>query len=342
MSEFHVELVRIGAVSKHPNADALMLTSIHGGYPVVFRTGDFSEGDLAVYLPVDSVAPDTEQFAFLGSSRRIKAKKLRGIFSMGMLCAVPAELADLPEGADVAEAMGVVRWDPPAEKVHYRSCGTNAPQHPAPATRCPIAHYDLEPLRRDIHAFVDLPCVVMEKIHGQNFRAVITSDGVLHIGSRNRWLDPATDNAWTRVATRYDLARRLKAMPPGQVVFGESYGNNEDMTYNVNRAATDDALAVFDIYDANTGAWWPWDSVKALCGAMGLLTAPELARFDEGASWEMLSPFAEGKTTINGASHVREGFVVKALSEDPLMRRILKMAGQGYYTRKGADAGGDQ
>ena len=57
MSEGAVQVVRIGPVRKHPNADTLSVTDIHGGYPVIFRTGDYHEGDLAVYVPVDSIVP---------------------------------------------------------------------------------------------------------------------------------------------------------------------------------------------------------------------------------------------------------------------------------------------
>ena len=37
MSEFHVKVVEIGEVSKHPNADTLSITFIGGtgGYPVI-------------------------------------------------------------------------------------------------------------------------------------------------------------------------------------------------------------------------------------------------------------------------------------------------------------------
>lgn len=45
MSEFHVEVVRVGPVTKHPNADTLSITNIHGGYPVIMRTGVFDAMD---------------------------------------------------------------------------------------------------------------------------------------------------------------------------------------------------------------------------------------------------------------------------------------------------------
>ena len=90
MSEFHVEVTRVKGVQKHPNADTLSIAEVNG-YPVIFRTGDFEEDGLAVHVPVDSIVPDTEDWAFLNGSRRIKAKKLRGVFSIGMLAKAKPE-----------------------------------------------------------------------------------------------------------------------------------------------------------------------------------------------------------------------------------------------------------
>jgi hypothetical protein len=46
MSEFHVTVIQLGKVGKHPNADNLSITSIHGGYPCIINSGDFKEGDV--------------------------------------------------------------------------------------------------------------------------------------------------------------------------------------------------------------------------------------------------------------------------------------------------------
>src|SRR3954447_4225368 len=110
MTEFKIEVVRIGHLAKHPNADALSLTRVYD-YPVIVRTGEFAEGDLAVYLPVDSIVPaDDARWAFLGDNRRIKAKRLRGIFSMGLLTASEPAWA---LGKDVREALRIAKYEPP-------------------------------------------------------------------------------------------------------------------------------------------------------------------------------------------------------------------------------------
>ena len=108
MSDFNCEVVRVRDVAKHPEADTLMVATANGN-PVIFRTGDYQEGDLAAYVPVDAIVPEGERFAFLGKHRRIRAKRLRGIFSMGLL--TPVE-PGWEEGQPVAEALGITKYDP--------------------------------------------------------------------------------------------------------------------------------------------------------------------------------------------------------------------------------------
>lgn len=352
MTESHVEVVRINGIEKHPNADTLSLARIHGGYPVLFRTGEFNEGDLAVYIPVDSVVPDRPEWEFLGAglrNHRIKAKKIRQIFSMGMLAAAPA---GTNEGDNVAELLGIRRYeDVVGEATQYKGASrTDGLEVPAPRLACMPSMYDIEGWRKYGSRIFSDPTedvVVTEKIHGQNFRAV-SVDGVLHAGSRTRWLstDPET-NTWAKVAARYGLAEKLAAHP-GLVLFGESYGNNSDMPYGVKRFETGDALAVFDAWDSNRGEWLAFDDLALLCSAqeplpgigsrgLGLPMAPVLYRGPLGGVTETLASLAEGKTTL-GADHVREGWVIKPAKErrdDRIGRVALKLAGESYLTRKG-------
>jgi hypothetical protein len=166
----------------------------------------------------------------------------------------------------------------------------------------------------------------------------VSVDGVLHVGSRTRWLstDPDT-NTWARVAKRYELAGRL-GMAADLVFFGESYGNNADMRYGVEPAKTGDALAIFDIWNSNFGRWLDHYETVDVCKALGLPMAPRLASGSFGSLKGDLLAMAEGPTTIGGAKHVREGWVIKPVVErrDRIGRAILKLHGEGYLTRKGA------
>lgn len=57
-------IVRISQIEKHPNADTLEIIKI-GEYQVVSKIGQFSVGDLAVYVTPDSIVPQTEPFKFI-------------------------------------------------------------------------------------------------------------------------------------------------------------------------------------------------------------------------------------------------------------------------------------
>ena len=44
MSDFHCEVVAVRNVGRHPNADTLSIADANG-QPVIFRTGDYKEGE---------------------------------------------------------------------------------------------------------------------------------------------------------------------------------------------------------------------------------------------------------------------------------------------------------
>lgn len=362
MTEFHVEVVRIGAVEKHPNADTLSITKVHGGYPVLFKTGEFKTGDLAVYIPVDSIVPATEEWAWLGArdkDRRIKAKRLRGIFSMGLLTKAP-EGARV--GQDVAKQLGITKYDADAEHTppQQRRKGPPIPWYkrlwqylfgPKDVTRLVQPPklkflpgvYDIEPFRKYGQSWFEPGelLVVTEKIHGQN--ASFVHDGKkLHIKSRTRWRrnDPTEDgNTWAQVAKKYDLEEKL-SMYPGIILFGETYGNNSDMPYGVNRAKDGDEFMAFDAFDSSTGKWLDYAAFETLCRVVGVPTVPRLTGlFWSDESYDKLIELAEGPSIVPGAKHIREGFVIKPVHERQInggQRVILKMAGEGYLTRKAA------
>ena len=171
MSEFHVQVVRVGPVDKHPNADTLSITHVYA-YPVILRTGDFHEGDLAVYVPVDSLVPDEPRWAFLDGHNRIKAKRLRGIFSMGLL--TPADPSWV-EGQDVVDTLGITKYEPPDPA----TMGGENEKDPG-FLPC---YTDIEGLRRWGDVLVCGEEVVLtEKVHGANGRWV-WRDGRLWAGS---------------------------------------------------------------------------------------------------------------------------------------------------------------
>jgi len=162
MSEWKVQVVKVGALSKHPNADRLLITKVFD-YPVITAVGELQEGDLAVYVPVESVVPaDDPRWAFLQGHLRIKAKRLRGIFSMGLLIKV---VDGMKEGEIVAEQLRITKYEPPIGAVTGGE-----------AEKCPFdwpKYTDIESIRRWPDVLKEGEEVILtEKIHGTSARYV--------------------------------------------------------------------------------------------------------------------------------------------------------------------------
>jgi len=101
------EVVRIGKVFPHPHADTLGITYLAADRPVIVKQGSLADGDLATYIPVDTMVPTYHSaFAFLGDRRyeRVGVKRIRGKLSYGLLVRAPT--GALP-GDDASVYFGV-------------------------------------------------------------------------------------------------------------------------------------------------------------------------------------------------------------------------------------------
>lgn len=338
MTDFHVECVQLGAIEKHPNADTLGITQV-GAYPVIVKLGDFKPGDLAVYVPVDAVVPGTdERWAFLGGHLRIKAKRLRGVFSQGLV--IPAPLG-VSLGDDCSELLGIKRYETPEERSERQEQGPFVvPRNPEYLPR----YSDLENIRRwpDV-----LRCcervVVMEKLEGENVRVAyvktpwwkaplvwlgLAPRGRLVVGSRNQI---KTSGKWIE-ATAF-LLGKFEAMPDPErySLYGESFGYTKGFPYGGDGSAQ---FRLFDAWDRVERRWLDWPELNHLAESIWVQTPPLLYWGD----WDPVAglALAEGESILD-PSHVREGFVVRPTVERThpgLGRVILKCKGEGYLLRK--------
>jgi RNA ligase (TIGR02306 family) len=341
MSDYHCKVVRLTNVQKHPNADTLSMGEA-GGYPVIFQTATGrKEGDLVAYVPVDSVVPDTEEWSWLGGHRRIRAKRLRGIFSMGMIVDVPP---GLNEGDDCMEALGIVKYEPVMKaELHMQTDNESDPGFLPEYT-------DIEGYRRHKHVLrpttthtvsgrggedmtvTEIPgeeVVLTEKVHGCNAR-YLYRDGRLWVGSHHKIKAYAAQNVWWSVADRLGLEARLQRFP-GIAIYGEVFGPVQDLKYG----RSEPELVVFDAYDTFEGRYLDYDDFLAVAAHLDLPTAPELYR----GPWSTdLLALANGPTVIGGGKHTREGFVVRPVKErrEHMGRVILKVVGEDYLLRKTA------
>lgn len=315
-STHKVEVVPVQLLP-HPNADSLSIVQVFG-YQVCVRTADWEGKTLGAFIPPDSIVPDTPEYAFLGGKLRIKAKRLRGVKSFGLL--VPA-----PEGSvlweNVAEKLGITHYDPPEPL----SMGGDAEKPPVyedeNGFRSTYPVYDVESLRRypDVLKAGELVSVT-EKIHGCNARFLYLNER-LYAGSHTTWKAVDPNSLWWKVLNRETGLQAYLSEHPGICVYGEIYGQVQDLKYQGGLN-----LAVFDAYNPRTGQWFVPDDSR-------LTRVPEL--YNGPFDLETVLGLAEGRSAVVGASNVREGVVVRPLRDrwENGERVIYKAVGVGYLER---------
>lgn len=326
-SESVVRVTILSGIRPHPNADRLDVAFADGGYPVITKRNEYVEGAMVVYVPVDTMIPVDGEFSWLSNGRdsahRVRAKRLRGIFSMGLvLPALPSDAV----GDIVGERYGMFKYEPPGEDVHTGG----EPLDDEPSVTIP--KYDIEGWRKFGNLVFQDPneeVVATEKLHGGNAR-FMWHGGRLRAGSRSQWKLPEGRNDWAAAARKYGLRDICEKLGENIVLYGELLGV-QDLRYGF--APGDPGFFVFDVFDANTGTFWPHDTVVER-----LPMLPHVRVLWRGPVADLpIAELVEGKTTVDGAEHVREGVVVKPTSErysEALNgRAILKLHGEGYLTR---------
>ncbi|MEU1403886.1 RNA ligase (ATP) [Streptomyces sp. NPDC005728] len=338
-------------VHEHPNADALELAQV-GLYRAVVAKGAYRTGEAAVYIPEQSVLPSglIEELGLTGrlaggEANRVKAVRLRGELSQGIVCR-PTALADVDlaraatEGTDFAERLGITKWVPPIPPTMSGEVESAAELLP---------WVDIENIQRYPDIFTPgEPVVLTEKLHGSaclltyvadEDRAYVSSKG---FGAKSLALKEDPRNLYWRAVrghgvaeTAARLSERLGARRVG--IFGEVYGAGvQDLTYGADGRRETLGYAAFDVSAEIDGAVRWLDAAEVLAGEVPLV--PRL--FSGPYDIERVLEVASGRETVSGRGlHLREGVVIRPAAERYSTvtggRAIAKAVSPAYLTRKG-------
>jgi RNA ligase (TIGR02306 family) len=346
MSTLKVLIVEIELVRPHPDPETTALDLIPiGGWPVLSKKGTFKSGDLAVYFPIDSILPLELSEAigctkYLSNEGRIKAAKLRGVPSYGLLwpavdlliyaskvCnGVAPVYPKIDIDTDLTEYLGVTKWEPPVK------LGDGDAERPHTLFD---KYTDIENYRN--YNKVIKPgeeVIVTEKIHGTNSRFGLIDENeneVYMAGSHNvRKREISNCKYWSVFSQSLkDMLKHIKQKYSAHAViaYGEIYGNGiQDLTYD----RKDIALRLFDIKVDDK--YLDYDEFETLTNSYNLEVAPVLYRGP--FSLEKILSF-EGKSSIG--SCIIEGVVFKPVHErvEHMGRVVLKYVYDTYYNRKG-------
>jgi RNA ligase (TIGR02306 family) len=368
MSSLIVEVCRVDAVERHPNADRLCICTIKGWRVCAGRDpeagrNEFEPGDKCVYVPPDCVLPPeladrlhvTKYLSPLAKNAdgvrapggRVRVARLRGEPSYGLILR-PDDPA-LEVGTDVAARYGITKWEPPPDIVD----GDAERPHPAFHAYTGIENYRNFP---DLIAEGE-EVVFTEKLHGKNCRL-----GLIHT--------PEAEGGWTFMAGSHgrrrkeldtkgrrsqfwevltepvrDLLRHVAqdgSQRNNVVLFGEVFGCGiQDMWYGLENGRY--AFRAFDL--AVNGKYVDFDLKAELFRRFGVETVPVLYRgpFSRAKVEELVS----GPTTLcppdkAGKFKGREGVVITPVRERTAAtpgklfdRAVLKAISFEYLERKG-------
>ncbi|GAA5198653.1 RNA ligase family protein [Microbacterium jejuense] len=222
-ANYAAQVVRVPAPFALPNADRLVGVGVFG-YTVVTAKGGISEGDLAVFFPAEAqlstaltsganlfrhseLNTDQSKTGYLEDNRRVRALKLRGTVSNGLL--LPAAevaaifrvpVADLTEGVAFdhiggAEVSRKYRVKEPApanarEKANLKKAFKRVDDKLFPV------HIETDQYLRNEHLLSDDDVlIVTQKLHGTSFRA-----GRVPVRRKLTWLERLAQRVRVRVA----------------------------------------------------------------------------------------------------------------------------------------------
>ena len=355
MSDLIVEVCKISAIEKHPNADRLSIATIKG-WSCIVGLDEYKSGDLVIFCPPDSVIPidlvEKYKLEYLRKDGRVKTVRLRKAISQGLVLSIPEIGRDWREGLNVASILGITKYEPPVNK------NLQAGQQPTRKKRNPLfdKYTNINNIKNYNRAFRNGELVVItEKIHGTNFRAgnlkrygkgfwnrikafffgeyefVYGSHNVQITGHRGRNSFYGED-VYGRIAKKYNLK---EIIPEDYIVYGEIYGKGiQELHYGLE---SDIDVRFFGV--KYKGVYLDWEETKVFLVGSGLPIVPIL--FEGDMHKGIIDESTQGLSAlaaINGDNNqIKEGCVVKTVKEGRYLligRKILKSINPEYLLKK--------
>lgn len=324
MSTYTAPVIKIN-LEKHPDADTLSIQKVED-FQVVARTEDWTGVEYGIYIPPDSIVDASRpEFAWLdpnGGKVRIKAKRLRSVWSMGLMIPAPAGVTE----GDFYEQLGIEHYEPDEPGQAGVSTATSAPIKFSHLTK-----YDIENGRKLAYSRMFVPgeqTYVSVKLHGQNM-AVVYTDGEFHVKSRNEWKKDEPDSLYWRALRANQPLMDFLIKNPDMVVYGEQYGHIKGFPYDCKPGEV--KFRAFDVRKPD-GFYLDAAEFIPLMAAYGVPTVPafHIQPFD----MPTLLNLAESKCPFGGK--LSEGIVCKPLIERRDIRHgrvVMKIVNPAYLEK---------
>lgn len=298
-----------------PNADAIERATVLG-WQLVVKKDEFKEGDLCVYIEIDSLLPDKPVFEFMKPrGMRVRTIRLRGQISQGICFPLSILPADVPmeEGLDVTAILGIEKYEPPipASLSGIMKGGFPSFIPKTDETRVQVLQELLDKLKGEL-------CYVTEKLDGSSVTYFI-KDNVFGVCSRNLELIDTPENTLWKLARELEIEEKLVALNGNYALQGEVIGEGvQGNKYKLKGQR----VFFFSVFDINAYKFLGYNDFVAMINQLGLANVPVFeSDYVLSNSIEELVNKATGKSVLYNVE--REGIIIRPLTEKiDLMGRV--------------------
>lgn len=290
----------------HPKGDALDLVQVLG-WQVVTKRNEYKDGDLCVYVVIDTVLPERAEFEFLrNKSFRIKPIRLRTEHSNGIcfpLSILPHREEGYAVGEDVTEILNIKHYEKPvpAELAGERFGGM-------PGFLVITDELNLRSYPDAVPELYGRPYYITRKEDGSSGTFFIKGEE-FGVCSRRVHLKETEGNGFWKMAHKYDIANALrKAFPSMDVAIqGEVVGPGVQKN-PLGLKELD--FRLFNVFDISRRAYLDYDKLVEFTTTYNIPMVPVI---DQGAAYgytleELIALSREQKYATGGAA---EGIVIR-------------------------------
>lgn len=289
---------------------------------VVTKKGEFVMGDPCIYFQIDSFLPVKPEYKFLlrGSSPkkmlfngqeragiRLKTIRLRGQLSQGLALPMPGSFLSFPEGQDVTEALGVIKYGLP---IPARLAGVVKGSFPSfiPKTDEERIQNCADLLEQQKGSAV----YITSKLDGSS-ATYFKYEGEFGACSRNLELKESLGNTIWEMADKYNLKT---CIPEGFAIQGELMG--EGINKNTLKIKGH-KLFVFNVFNIKEFKYLDFNEMISFCKENNLDVVPVIeSGVNLDFTFEQLMKMANNKSPLN-PDILQEGIVVRSVTE----KRVL-------------------
>ncbi len=303
---------RIEKVEPIENSDFLDKVKVLG-WQIVTKRKEYKEGDLCVFVTIDTLLKEKPEFEFLRKTNfRVKTCKLRNTLSQGIvfpLSILPMNIK-FNIGDDVSEIIGATHYEKPIPVSLRGLVRGNFPTHLVSKTdeeriqNCPDIINELKGI--EVYSSV--------KMDGTSGTYVNFNDD-FQVCSRNNSMKLDGSNVYITIAEKYDIMNKLKGQNiaiQGEIV-GENIQGNK-------MCIKGHKLYIFNIWFINERRYANLDELINICNDMKLEHVPIINKWIFNNTLDELLKMADGY--YEGTNNFREGIVIRTTKE--IYSNILK------------------